>query len=222
MALVNALATLSDVKTLAGITDTTQDARLELIINNVSSQIATYCQRQFKKNTYTGEILPPSNRQLLILRNWPVVSVTSITQDGQAITDYTLESKYAESGFLYRESGWMGRGIYRSVLTDDLVAMAHNIQVTYVAGFLLPGDVGYIAGDPASLPLDLQYACEMMTLALYMQARRNNWDGLQSLTEGGLSYTWGTQNNQATNNASGLLAAHAGILSKYRRVVVTA
>lgn len=222
MALVNALCTLAEVKTLAGIGDTSQDARLELIINSVSAQIASYCGCSFARATYTNETYSPSNRQLLILRSWPVVSVSSLTVDGTATTDYVLSPEYSSAGFLYRRQGWMGQAVYRTVLTDDPVAMDRTIQVTYVAGYYLPADAGYVAGAAESLPLELSYVCSQMALASYYTAVRGNFDGLTGLTEGGLSYQWGNQDTTAKNNQSGLLMAHAGILNKYRRVAVAA
>lgn len=227
MALVNALTTLADVKALAGISssDTTQDARLEAIINGVSSQVSTYCARNFKRQTYTGETYSPSNRQLLILRNMPVVSVSSITIDGTAQTqgtDYILAPEYADAGMLYREWGWTGQTINRLNLVSDVISMRRSILITYIAGWHLPGDAGYIAGDPASLPLDLQYAVQQIALAMFIQARRNNWDGLTSLTEGGLSYGWGNQSITAKNNNSGFSQQSGAVLNKYRKIVVAA
>ena len=218
MPLVNALCTLADIKTLAGISGNDQDARLELLINQTSAQIASYCNRKFARANY-DETYSPSDRQLLILRQMPVVSVSAITSNGVALTDYVLSPEYANNGFLYRELGWNGEYINRSYLTDDPVATRRNLNVKYTAGYYLPGDIGYVPGSADSLPLDLQFVCQEMTLAVYMQARRNNWDGLQSMTEDGLSYTWGSQ---ATNNSSGLFATYAGILNKYRRLAVAA
>jgi hypothetical protein len=227
MALINALTTLADVKTLAGIasSDTTQDARLEAIINSVSSQVSTYCARNFKRQTYTSETYSPSNRQLLILRNMPIVSVSSLTIDGTAQvngTDYIVAPEYSQAGMLYREWGWSGQTINREYLVSDPVAMRRSIVATYIAGWYLPADAGYVAGDSASLPLDLQYAAQQICLETYIKARRNNWDNLTSLTEGGLSYGWANQSVSAKNNNSGFGQTTAGILNKYRRLVVAA
>lgn len=227
MALYNALTTLADVKTLAGIlsTDTTQDARLEALINGVSSQITNYCQRNFKRQTYTAETYSPSNRQLLILRNFPVVSVSSLSIDGTAQTqgvDYVVSPEYSNSGFLYREWGWAGQEISRINLTADPVSMRRSILVTYAAGWYLPADTGYQAGNTDSLPMDLQYATTQIVASTYMLARRNNFDGLTAMTEGGLSYSWAQKGSAAQNNNSGFAHEPAGILNKYRRIVVAA
>lgn len=222
MALVNALCTLADVKTLAGISDTSQDARLELIINQVSSQIASYCARVFARATHSAEMYAPSNRQLLILRQSPVISVSAVTIEGNAVTDYVVTPEYANAGMIYLERGWSAKELMRVFLTDDPVAGQRAIAVSYIAGYYLPGDVGYVAGADTSLPFDLQMVTCQMALAAYVQARRNNWDGLQSMTEGGLSYAWGAQTAIGKNNQSGLMIAHAGVLNKYRRIVVAA
>jgi len=227
VALINALTTLADVKMLAGIasSDTSQDARLEAIINVVSSQVSTYCARTFQRKTYTAETYSPSNRQLLILRNMPVVSVSSLTINGTLMVngvDYIVAPEYAQAGMLYREWGWSGQPINRDYLTSDPVAMRRTIEATYIAGWYLPADAGYVGGDSGSLPLDLQYAVQQICLETYIKARRNNWDNLTSLTEGGLSYGWANQSVAAKNNNSGFGQLPAGILNKYRRIVVSA
>jgi hypothetical protein len=224
MALINALTTIADVKTLAGISDTSQDARLELLINATSMFINNYCQRTFKRTTYTNEEYSPSNRQLLILRNYPIVSVTTLTVDDTLQvqgTDYIVTPEYSKSGMLYRAYGWTGRTIDREYLTLDPVAMKRTVKVTYIAGYYLPADVGYVQGADTALPADLSYACNLMVLSAYIQARKNNFDGLTSMSENGLSYAWGNLEN-AKNNQSGLSSNVAGILNKYKKQVVTA
>lgn len=224
MALINALTTLADAKTLAGITDASQDARLELLINATSAFIEQYCQRKFARTTYTNEEYAPSNRQLQILRNYPIVSVSTLTVDDTLQvqgTDYIVSHEYSKSGMLYRAYGWTGRTIDREYLTLDPVAMKRTIKVTYIAGYYLPADAGYVAGAEASLPVDLQYACNLMTQSALTQARKQNFDGLTSMSENGLSYTWADLNN-VKNNQSGIASMVAGILNKYKRQVVTA
>lgn len=224
MALINAFTTLADVKTLAGITDNSQDTRLELLINATSMYIESYCQRKFARQTLTNEEYAPSNRQLLILRNYPIVSVSSLSIDDTVQTqgtDYIVSSEYSKSGMLYRMQGWTGQSVNREYLTTDPVAMKRTIKVTYIAGYYLPADVGYVAGAEASLPFDLQYACNLMTLSAFIQAQKRNFDGLSSMSENGLSYAWGDLNN-SKNNQSGIATMSAGILNKYRRVVVEA
>ena len=225
MAIVNGLCTLADVKSLAGITDTSQDARLELLINGVSAQVSDYCQRNFQKTTYTNETYSCPNRQLLLLRNMPIVSVTSVTFDGNlftAGTDYVVTPEYQSWGALYREPGWIGYPINREYLTTDPVSGKRVIVVTYIAGYLLPADAGYTAGASTSLPMDLQYAVQLVVLAAYVQARKNNFDGLASMTEGGLAYSWLNAANQNTNNNSGFQLTPGAILNRYKRTVVTA
>lgn len=217
MAIVNGLCTLADVKTLAGIIDTSQDARLELLINGVSSQIADYCSRNFARTTYTETYAAP-NRQLLMLRNSPIVSVTSITFDSTVLTagtDYVVTPEYQTWGAIYRETGWIGYPINREYLTSDPVAGKRVITAVYIAGYYLPADPAYSPGAAASLPLDLQYAVSLVVLAAYVQARKNNFDGLESMSEGGLSYKWRTLAGQFPPMAE-------SIINKYRTAVVTA
>lgn len=224
MAIVNGLCTLADVKTLAGITETSQDARLELLINGVSAQIARYLERNLARTTYTETYSCP-NRQLLVLRNFPIQSVTSVTQDGNLFTagvDYVVTPEYSAWGAVYRAQGWIGYPINREYLTSDPVAGRRIIDVVYVAGYHLPADPAYVAGAPDSLPIDLQYAVSLVVLAAYIQARRNNFDGLASMTEGGLSYSWMSAKGSKPNNTAGFQESPGAILAKYKRSVVAA
>lgn len=225
MALINALCTLADVKTMLGIAtlDTTQDSKLELCINQVSAQISGYCGRGFGRQTYT-ETLSPTGRQLLSLQAYPVQSVTSITQAGTVLiegTDYQVYPQYLAAGQVYREWGWQGQGIYRQVLASDLISARLDIEVVYVAGYYLPADALYVAGASNSLPLELSMVCSQMSAAQALTIDRGGMDGLTGLSQGGLAYTWG-QAGKAGNNSQGILDRFAGVLNRYRKVVIAA
>lgn len=224
MAIVNGLCTLADVKSLLGISDTSSDSRLELFINQVSSQIISYLGRNIIRASYS-ETYPCPNRQLLVLRNFPIISVASITFDGNPLTagsDYIVSPEYSTWGAVYREQGWIGYPINREYLTTDPVAGKRVIVVAYTAGYYLPADPAYVAGAADSLPLDLQYAACLITAGVYTQAAKRNFDGLTSMSEGGLSYSWMGRSMIKANNQSGFAETPGGILNKYRRVAVEA
>lgn len=220
-----ALATLSDIKTLAGISGTAEDSKLTLILNGVSAMIESYCARKFARGDYV-ETLSPSGRQYLIVKNWPVNSVASIVQNGYTlnpaltpIPDYIVQP-YGKSGLIFRQIGWNGTWLYDGILVDQIVTGSKEIVVTYNAGYYLPGDSGYVIGADDSLPLDLQLVCQEMVLETYLRSKRQSFDGLSGLTEGGLSYQWGGRREIVNpNNSSGIQQEYAGILNKYRRLV---
>lgn len=99
-----ALVTLEIVKQELGIAadNTAQDARLTRYISQASAQIHTYTQRIFPLQTYRNRYLADhSPRPALILSAWPVVEIAVLTEDGAAVTDYTLD---AEPGLVWRQT----------------------------------------------------------------------------------------------------------------------
>ena len=118
------LVTLDDLKLELGITSTTEDAALQARITRLSEQIAEYCDRilalidveeTFAFNsgglpswpTAPGET--PGSGIPLVLMQYPVIEIASLTRDGAAIdpAEYDLN---ALSGLLWPRSGsWGGR-----------------------------------------------------------------------------------------------------------------
>jgi len=226
MALIaGAMTTLADVKAMLGITDTTQDTRLENLINRTSAMIAHYCDRVFTRSTYTAETYTGTNRQKLILRQWPVVSVSSITTGGTALaaTEYEVKTQDQAEGAVYKADGWNQNTTYATGLTLDTWASGRDYAVTYIAGYYMPGDVTsppadphYVVGDPASLPLELVSLCETMVAAANL-AYKYQAIGLKRITEGGLTYEWGSA---AAFGVHGLPNDLEAIIYRYSRKVV--
>ena len=226
MALIaGAMTTLADVKAMLGITDTAQDVRLENLINRISAMIAHYCDRAFTRATYTAETYHGNNRQLLILKQWPVVSVTSVSTGGTVISssEYEVKSQDQAMGAIYMAGGWNAATTYATGLTLDTWASGRDYSVTYVAGYYMPTDVTvapadphYVVGDPASLPLELVSLCETMVAAANL-AWSYNTLGLKRITEGGLTYEWGSA---AAYGAHGLPNDLEAIISRYSRKAI--
>lgn len=231
MALIAAaLTTLADVKLFLRIPSATtaDDSFIENLINQASVMAGDYCQRNFARATYTNEIQAVNNRSFLILRNWPIITVSSILENGVAITDQSTNPDDYAKGMIYREKGWIGRHLVAG-LTDDPVAGARIYSVTYTAGYYMPGDVAtyplvppavdhYVAGSATSLPLSLSMACTQFVAGQYAISTSGGM-GLKAYSEGQVSWTWGDPLAQ-TNNASGFQAMFAGILNKYKKVCV--
>lgn len=221
MALISqALTTLSNVKAIAGIpaATTTDDALLELLINSASQTIAGYCDRIFGRSTYT-EYIPATNRQKLLLRQWPIVAVSSVTNDNVPYvlnTDYRLDDQDKAQGNVYRETGWEGQYLVTG-MTNDPVASKRIVSVSYTAGYYLPSDPNYVAGDPASLPFDISMVCTQMATDAYYMTKRGGYGNLKSLTEGGLSYTWGIDQSQYGSLSAGIADKYALTLNQYKR-----
>jgi len=186
----SALTSLASAKDIAGVpsSNTTDDSLFERLINAMSMAASVYCSRIFKYDTYT-EIISPPNRQLLLVKEWPIASVTSITDNGYPLvlnTDYRCDAQDASKGEVYKENGWMGSELVTG-LTLDPVASARYLTVVYIAGYHLPSDPLYVVGDPASLPLDItEVVDELVAKKYYMIKRKTH--GVMQLKESEVMY----------------------------------
>ena len=186
-----ALCSLSDVKVMLNISasDTSLDDKLNLLIKQVSAQIESYLGYKLARKDYTEELHAVNCRQLLSLNHFPIQSVTSVTHNGEDITDYLVIDEYSKWGRLYREFGWGGKLITQG-FEHDVVSGAYDYLVSYTAGYYLPGDTEYVEGASDSLPYDISVACTNMVILKY------NYDaqgatGLKAHSEGNISDTYG-------------------------------
>lgn len=140
-ATVTDLVELNTVKQELCIEGSTEDAKLRRLIAAASDVISEFLQMPPYRQTYT-ETLPGSGQVLLTLSRIPVVSVSSVLIDSGVITDYSIEE--AKAGLLYREVGWpWGVQADAGGLTSHPLpgsAKRTNVTVSYVAGYLLPGE----------------------------------------------------------------------------------
>lgn len=204
------LCSLSDVKTMLGISsdDTSNDAKLNLMIKQVSAKIEAYLGYKLAMSEYTDELHSVNNDQLLQLNALPIRSVSSVTANGGAITDYMVIPKYAKIGMLYRGNGWTGN-VYVQGFEYDYVSGAWEITVTYTAGYYLPGDENYVEGAEDSLPYDIVTAC-ISAVCIDWNYEVNKAKGMKSHSEGGISDSFG---DDATS--SDLSDSVKKMLSKY-------
>lgn len=153
----NALTTLAKVKTELGITDSARDALLEGYIDVASSAIERRCGRKFQRITVTAEAHEGTGTKQLLVDRTPLVSITSIEEDGTALESDDYEIEDADAGIIRREDGWAASG--RSCIGISLTPVPgtgeRTFEVTYVGGFALPNDE-VLAGVTASESSDVQ------------------------------------------------------------------
>src|SRR4051812_39928519 len=105
------LVTLDVVKDELGISDNSKNTTLQRYITAASAMVAQYCNRVFPVETLTDEIWAardPWPRIIngglpsLQLSRWPLVSVTSVTENGVALVQDTDFAVAAAAGQLIR------------------------------------------------------------------------------------------------------------------------
>lgn len=129
-------ATADELAARLGVTfNAVQTAQATAAIADVTALYRTHLGRQITLGTYSHD-LPSHPSCDLLLPERPVRSVTSVTMDGVAITDFRLVGNV-----LYRELGWqpvigqppfLGRQWQR---TEYSTRIPVNINVVYAAGY---------------------------------------------------------------------------------------
>ena len=137
-ALKTNLTTVSAAQSLLGL-DAAAKPLLEQLVFRASAAIVTHCHRSFARELVT-ETVPGFGDNFLMLDRTPVAGTPTITQNGEPITDFTVDN--ADSGLLYRKLGWTWTVGLGWNLTEYTVPRSEDPQfaVVYGAGYLMPDD----------------------------------------------------------------------------------
>jgi hypothetical protein len=147
-------------------------------IRQASAAIVNYCDRPFGRETVFDSFRPTGVlRDQLFLTRRDVQSITSVSEDGLVLdpADYEVNSP---AGIVYRLSDGA-----RAVWGGWSIRSNSIVEITYVAGWLLPRD------DNSDLPADVERAC--LSLVISMIASRGRDPLLRSESEDGVgSSSW--------------------------------
>ena len=173
---------------------TKYDALFETLIDGVSESFNAYVGRALAKTNYTAVYFDGNGKESLILPNYPIASITSITEDGTALTegedsDYLL---YAATGILKRVNGAWYKG-------------SKTIKLTYIAGYVVQGATA--TAPDIALPADLKMACMVQVAREWKKATLSEWGVISKSSPDGMS---------VTRTETGLLKEVREILDKYR------
>lgn len=183
----NALTTLAAAKCMLGLEgDSSQDGTLTLLINQASGQIERAMSRRLRRQDYVEDVTPSGSQRLLV-RNWPIVAVESVTQDGELIDPALYSYDPDGPGILYKDDGWRWSG-YPHGLAYDPVMTRRNVVVRYTAGYVLPMDA--TGDDPATLPADIEGLALEMVQAAYGRITSGGNAGLKSFAISDVRWEW--------------------------------
>lgn len=157
----NALTTVSRQKSFLGITTTTHDTIIELLINAISTYIEKTTGRKFLRQTFTNEVYNGKDSKSLYLKNYPLVdgSVT-LQRRVSAKNEDSWETIDTADYFVENETGRLVLttvASFATAVTDVFESGIQNWRVTYTAGYYLPQDAeNWAEGGSTSLPTDLE------------------------------------------------------------------
>lgn len=203
------LTTLARVKSILGITDTSSDSLLEQQIQEISDFISTFTGRIFARQTIAesirGDGLPD-----MLLSLTPILTITSIELNGNAVTDYEILD--ADIGIIQRETGWTSTNLpFNTIDFAPSSYFTKDWVVTYEGGYRLPN---WNDSDERSLPYDLERAAIEMVKSSYInRGVDSSW---KSYKIGETAVSW----NKApgTEAISSIIPdAAMGVLNYYRR-----
>ena len=126
------------------------DTLLNRLITSVSDWIKSYCNRDFTQTTYTEYRNGWAGQTKMALKNYPIISMTSLYINGTIVPQSTavgIDGWVENGGFLYLRGGQTYTTGYA------------NVQITYVAGY-------------ATIPYDLEQACIEITAWRYREKDR--------------------------------------------------
>lgn len=217
MSLTNlvALTTLATAKDELGISDTSQDDRIERCILQASAACQGFTDRDFRKES-TVERLQASGTRRLVLGRTPLASITSVVVDDETLdaTEYEIED--AAAGLLYRENGWprIDAVVVGSIARDPIAGTAkRDVVVTYTGGYVLPND----SSGTRDLPYDVEQACVLTVVSIYRGRGRDR--AVASKGTGDASVSYRLPNQIIGVGAGGVIPDEAAVLlAKYRRV----
>ena len=187
------LVTLADAYAWLKLTSGSDDVNLQLAITGVSRAIATWCSRNFVVASY-AEVYDGVGSDRLVLRNFPVISVASLSIDDCVVVPQTsaLAQGYKFSGRVVALSGYrFSRGF-------------QNIAISYQAGL-------------SPIPEDLKLACLNWLRGWYL-ARDRDAD-LLSQRAGDTEQRFGRIKADAAGTIVAMPTETYAVLSQYRDVV---
>lgn len=166
------------------------DELLELLINQISGGIESQLGRKLALGRYQ-ERCAADGTQFLVLREYPITQVYSVTQNGAVLDPASYDSDLqGDIGVLYKDDGWMYDG-YPAGLAGDYVMPSRRIVVDYEAGYVLPPVA--TEDEPSTLPGDLErLACEMLQDIVGRLSNGGN-SGLRSFSISDVRWEWSTE-----------------------------
>jgi hypothetical protein len=141
---------------------------LETLINAATDFMEDYCGRRFLETDYTNELYDGDGTEMLFLKNYPIVTITTIYWAYVGVADQLIDSDeykiYASGGYVYKVGSW--------------IVGHQNIKINYTAGYDFATD---------GIPSELQDICNALVNLKYNQPDKQ---GIESERMGGYAVSY--------------------------------
>nr|WP_252393848.1 hypothetical protein [Candidatus Rhodoblastus alkanivorans] len=145
---------MAQLKAHLGVQSNGDDFVLSVLISQISRAIAAYINRPFIWPRDVVDAFDGNGRDRIQLRHWPVISVSSVSIDGQAV----LQAATPQSvGWLLEPSDLEPPGAMQMVMLRGGVFMRgwQNVSIAYRAGYQVSGEAVVV---PSLAPFFVQAA----------------------------------------------------------------
>ena len=137
-----------------------EEGILTSLVDEVSAAIEDYCRRKFESASFT-EYHNGSGTRMMMLRQWPITSVTTVTRTKVDAAN-TEVSIVAAEYIKDEESGMLIMHAVNHVDSAVWVTGQHNYKIVYEAGY-----------SDSDMPKALKAACKIWLNVLFQKASQN-------------------------------------------------
>lgn len=184
-----ALTTLDRAKAYLGISGDSKDTFLTMVINQATGFAEAFCKRRFLRQTYTNEVYDGSGTPEIVLKQFPVATLSSLQVNAGTIGSPSWQTIDATLYGFY-EDGRITLGSpeasFLSAPGGSFLCEAQKYRATYAAGYLIDFDH---ENDPTlhTLPQEVEYAVLKLVGA---RLNTSKSEGLESAKVGDISMSF--------------------------------
>lgn len=151
---------------------TIHEPNVLFLVGAISNTVEDFCRRKFGTQSYAETYMGEDGQAELVLNNWPVTAIASLTIDGTAVTEGTTDDQY-------RQIKNLDGDIWKLYRKNTWKSQPYGIAITYTAGYVLPG----ATSGTVNLPGSLERAVVELVVGYYLQRgkaglSRESFEGL--------------------------------------------
>lgn len=154
------LTTIAAVRAWAGIQPSTSDDPIVAgLVTAASRMVLNYINRALLVKTTFVELYDGNGKSRMLLRNWPVASISSLMVNGVTITASASPSAGSPSGYWLDAADAAPPGQMQALSLYGYVFPlgSQNVGLTYVAGYYVSAEVQPIASGLEKIAMNQPY-----------------------------------------------------------------
>lgn len=155
-----ALTTLARMKSFLGIGNDTHDSLLTMLINQATGVIERYTKRNLLSQTYTNEEYDGNGQYILVLKNFPITTFSSLQYRDSNEPDDESWSTFDTADYAWFADGRIQR------LDGKFIEVPQKYRATYTAGYKIDFD-NENSATLHTLPFEIEYVCQKIVAGIF-------------------------------------------------------